>query len=107
MKVTSFNSPQPVASSPVASARPLEAAPGDTFQSGDYCPYNPWSIKPMSLGERVATTAGLGTAGALSGLFGGLMTMSNASQLSALPYFALAGGLAGCALAAVAIIGEG
>ena len=61
----------------------------------------------MSTLERVVAVGGLGTLGAVGGSLGGFLTMSSASQLSALPYFALAGGLAGCALAAVMIIGEG
>ena len=103
MKIAPANFPQQIASPIATQARPAEQPVGDTYQSGEDCPYNPRS---MSLGERVATTAGLGSLGAVAGVVGGLLTMSSASQLSALPYFALAGGAAGCALAAVAIIGE-
>jgi hypothetical protein len=79
---------------------------GEFFEKSEAAPPAPYRRHGMSTTEKVVSVAGLAAGGAASGAFAGLMTMSNASQLSALPYFALAGGLCGCALAGVMIVGE-
>ena len=98
--VISNNRPQLPKGTPGPGQPPKPPAP-DRFVPG------PHHNQGMSTLDRVLAVGGLGTLGAVSGSLGGFLSMSSASQLSSLPYFALAGGLAGCALAAVMIVGEG
>lgn len=66
----------------------------------------PLPRRGMRFTEKAGALAGLGAAGALSGTMAVLMTANSASQLQYMPHFSVIGGLCGCALAGVMIVGE-